>query len=62
MTRSSLLGRGVIAVWLTIMWLLLWGDVNLANVLSGVVLVGVCGLRPSTRVYMLQLLALSLTK
>ena len=38
MTRSSLLGRGVIAVWLTIMWLLLWGDVNLANLLSGVVL------------------------
>lgn len=29
-------GRAVIGVWLVIMWLLLWGDINLANVLSGV--------------------------
>jgi multicomponent Na+:H+ antiporter subunit E len=31
-------GRTVIAAWLVVMWVLLWGDVNLANVGSGVVL------------------------
>jgi multicomponent Na+:H+ antiporter subunit E len=36
--REPLMGRAVIAVWLIVMWVLLWGDVNLANVLSGVVL------------------------
>ncbi|HWJ60336.1 MAG TPA: Na+/H+ antiporter subunit E [Acidimicrobiales bacterium] len=35
---SALLGRGVIAVWLLVMWLLLWGDLSLANVASGAVL------------------------
>ena len=29
-------GRAAIAVWLTIMWVLLWGDLSLANVLGGV--------------------------
>ena len=38
MTRSGLLGRGVIAAWLTIMWVLLWGQLSLANVLGGAVL------------------------
>ncbi|HEX7133075.1 MAG TPA: Na+/H+ antiporter subunit E [Iamia sp.] len=38
MRRESLLGRVVIAVWLVVMWVLLWGDLNLANVLGGVVL------------------------
>ena len=36
--REPVLGRVVIATWLTIMWILLWGDLNLANVLSGAVL------------------------
>ena len=31
-------GQSVIAVWLFAMWLLLWGDLNLANVASGLVL------------------------
>ena len=36
MTRSeAVVGRVVIAAWLTIMWVLLWGDLSLANVLSG---------------------------
>ena len=30
-------GRAVIATWLTIMWVLLWGDLTPANVLTGVV-------------------------
>lgn len=30
-------GRAVIATWLTVMWVLLWGDLSLANVLTGVV-------------------------
>lgn len=38
MTRESWLGRAVIGVWLVIMWLLLWGDLNLANVVGGVVI------------------------
>ena len=38
MRRESLLGRVVIAVWLVVMWVLLWGDLNLANVLGGVLL------------------------
>jgi multicomponent Na+:H+ antiporter subunit E len=33
-----MLGRAVIAVWLLIMWILLWGDLNLANVATGAVL------------------------
>ena len=37
--RQSLLGRVVIVVWLFVMWILLWGDLNLANVLSGALLV-----------------------
>jgi multicomponent Na+:H+ antiporter subunit E len=32
------LGRAVIAVWLFVMWLLLWGDVNLANITTGLIL------------------------
>jgi multicomponent Na+:H+ antiporter subunit E len=36
--RSDLLGRSVIGIWLVVMWLLLWGDLNLANVLGGVAL------------------------
>lgn len=36
--RSDLLGRSVIGVWLVVMWLLLWGDLNLANVLGGAAL------------------------
>ena len=36
--REPLLGRAVIAAWLALMWILLWGDVNLANVLSGLAL------------------------
>jgi multicomponent Na+:H+ antiporter subunit E len=35
--RASWFGRAVIGVWLVIMWLLLWGDINLANVLGGIV-------------------------
>lgn len=31
-------GRTVIAAWLVIMWVLLWGEVNLTNALGGVVL------------------------
>lgn len=31
-------GRAVIAAWLTVMWVLLWGDLSLANVVTGVVL------------------------
>jgi len=38
---AAILGRAVIAVWLVVMWMLLWGDVNLANVLSGVVIAGI---------------------
>jgi multicomponent Na+:H+ antiporter subunit E len=38
MRRETLLGRVVIALWLVVMWVLLWGEVNLANVLGGVVL------------------------
>lgn len=34
--RPAVFGRAVIAVWLVVMWLLLWGDLNLANVLSGI--------------------------
>lgn len=34
--RASFVGRAVIGVWLVIMWMFLWGDVNLANLLSGV--------------------------
>lgn len=30
-------GRAVIATWLTVMWVLLWGDLTPANVLTGVV-------------------------
>lgn len=33
--RRGSAGRVVIAVWLTVMWVLLWGDVSLANVLTG---------------------------
>ncbi len=36
--RSSALGRGVIAAWLVVMWVLLWGDLTLPNVICGVVL------------------------
>lgn len=36
--RKLGLGRLVIAVWLFIMWILLWGDLNLANVVTGAVL------------------------
>lgn len=36
--RESVFGRAVIAAWLFVMWLLLWGDLNLANVLSGLAL------------------------
>lgn len=36
--RDASAGRVVIAVWLTVMWVLLWGQVSLANVASGVVL------------------------
>lgn len=36
--NESFFGRAVIAAWLFVMWLLLWGDLNLANVLSGLVL------------------------
>lgn len=32
------MGRVVIAGWLVIMWLLLWGDLNLANLLTGLLL------------------------
>ncbi len=35
--RRGSAGRIVIAVWLTVMWVLLWGDLTLANVLTGVV-------------------------
>lgn len=38
MTRSDLLGRAAIAGWLTVMWVLLWGRVSLANVLAGLAL------------------------
>lgn len=31
-------GRLVIAAWLFVMWILLWGDLNLANVVTGAVL------------------------
>lgn len=34
--RESLIGRVVIAVWLVVMWMLLWGDFNLANLVSGI--------------------------
>lgn len=34
--RESLFGRVVIAVWLVVMWMLLWGDFNLANLVSGI--------------------------
>ena len=33
--RRGSAGRVVIAVWLTVMWVLLWGDVSLANVVTG---------------------------
>lgn len=36
--RRTSFGQSVIAVWLFVMWLLLWGDLNLANVASGLVL------------------------
>jgi len=36
--RQSVVGRAVIAVWLLIMWILLWGDLNLANVATGALL------------------------
>lgn len=36
--RQSVLGRVVIASWLLVMWILLWGDLNLANVCSGALL------------------------
>lgn len=38
MRRETLLGRAVIAVWLLTMWVLLWGDVSLANILGGALL------------------------
>ncbi len=40
MRRTPLLGRLVIATWLVVMWVLLWGEVNLANVLGGVLVAG----------------------
>ncbi|HRW36375.1 MAG: Na+/H+ antiporter subunit E [Acidimicrobiales bacterium] len=36
--RPSTLGRGAIALWLVVMWVLLWGDLTLPNVLSGTVI------------------------
>lgn len=36
--QASVVGRLVIAAWLFVMWILLWGDLNLANVLTGAVL------------------------
>lgn len=33
--RASTFGRAVIAVWLVAMWVLLWGDLSLPNVLTG---------------------------
>lgn len=36
--RKLGVGRLVIAAWLVVMWILLWGDLNLANLLGGLVL------------------------
>ena len=36
--QKAWVGRAVIAAWLVVMWVLLWGEVNLANVLGGLVL------------------------
>lgn len=36
--EKTWVGRVVIATWLVVMWVLLWGDVNLANLASGIVL------------------------
>ncbi|WP_426571410.1 Na+/H+ antiporter subunit E [Aquihabitans sp. McL0605] len=36
MKREAWFGRAVIGVWLVVMWLLLWGDLNLANLLGGI--------------------------
>ncbi len=35
--RRGNAGRAVIVVWLTVMWVLLWGDLTVANVVTGVV-------------------------
>ena len=36
-SRSSAVGRGVIAAWLVVMWVLLWGDLTFPNVVLGIV-------------------------
>lgn len=47
--RRATTGRAVIAVWLTVMWVLLWGELSLANVLTGVlVAVGLIVVFPPT--------------
>ena len=38
MRRASWFARGAIVAWLTIMWVLLWGELTLPNVLTGVAL------------------------
>ncbi len=38
MIRMPSFGSLVIAAWLVVMWVLLWGDVTLANVVSGVLI------------------------
>lgn len=40
MNRSDLFGRAAIAAWLTVMWVLLWGHISLANVVTGLALAG----------------------
>jgi multicomponent Na+:H+ antiporter subunit E len=34
--KESIRGRALIAIWLAVMWVLLWGDLTFVNVLTGV--------------------------
>ena len=38
MTRDRLLGRATLVVWLTVMWMLLWGEFSLPNLVNGLLL------------------------
>jgi len=38
MTRQQLLGRGALVVWLAVMWLLLWGELTIPNLINGLLL------------------------
>ena len=38
MTRQQLLGRAALVVWLAVMWLLLWGELTIPNLINGLLL------------------------